>query len=52
MGLGEEIALAAEAAAGEAINLSQDKAALQEQQADIKVLYDQLLESALALRLR
>ena len=39
--------LAAEAAAGLAINIAQDKAAADQEAASIPILYDQLLESAL-----
>jgi hypothetical protein len=41
-----EMELAVEAAEGLAINMAEDKAAADQEEAEIKVLYDQLLESA------
>jgi hypothetical protein len=46
-----EMELAAEAAAGMAINIEQDKMAADEEAASIKILFDQLCESACARRL-
>jgi len=44
-GMIADMELAAEAAAGLAINIAEDKAALDQQIADIPVLHDQLLDT-------